>query len=86
MLTSSQKKMAWFGLVDISHPEGPACKGPRPEEGENIRQLVLPMSTPDEGILGNSHMIMQDKNNLQIAALIIKWIDERGGKRKAANE
>ena len=31
----------------------------------------------DRGIRGNSHMIMQDKNNLQIADLILKWIDER---------
>ena len=28
------------------------------------------------GIHGNSHMIMQDKNNLQIADLIIQWIDQ----------
>ena len=27
------------------------------------------------GIRGNSHMIMLDKNNLQIADLILKWID-----------
>jgi pimeloyl-ACP methyl ester carboxylesterase len=36
---------------------------------------------PDLGIRGNSHMIMQDKNNLQIADLILKWIDERVSKR-----
>jgi hypothetical protein len=29
------------------------------------------------GIRGNSHMIMQDKNNLQIADFILQWIDER---------
>jgi pimeloyl-ACP methyl ester carboxylesterase len=33
------------------------------------------------GIRGGSHMIMQDKNNLQIADLILQWIDERVGKR-----
>jgi hypothetical protein len=27
------------------------------------------------GIHGNSHMIMQDRNNLQIADLILKWIE-----------
>ena len=37
------------------------------------------------GIHGNSHMIMQDKNNLQIADFILKWIDERVGKRRAQN-
>lgn len=35
----------------------------------------------DLGIHGNSHMMMQDKNNLQIADLILKWIDESEGKR-----
>jgi predicted esterase len=29
----------------------------------------------DLGIHGNSHMIMQDRNNLQIADLILQWID-----------
>ena len=38
----------------------------------------------DRGIRGNSHMIMQDKNNLQIADLILRWIDERVSKRTAA--
>lgn len=38
--------------------------------------------TPDKGIRGNSHMIMQDRNNLQIADLILKWIDESVGRRK----
>ena len=44
-------------------------------------QMLSPAET---GIRGNSHMIMQDKNNLQIADLILKWIDERVGKRKSA--
>lgn len=30
---------------------------------------------PEQGIHGNSHMIMQDRNNLQIADLILAWID-----------
>ena len=46
-------------------------------------QMLSPAET---GIRGNSHMIMQDKNNLQIADLILKWMDERvrkpGGRRK----
>ena len=29
------------------------------------------------GIAGNSHMMMMDKNNLQIAGLIRKWIGEQ---------
>lgn len=32
------------------------------------------------GLHGNTHMLMQDKNNLQIAGLIIKWIDVKVGK------
>jgi alkylhydroperoxidase/carboxymuconolactone decarboxylase family protein YurZ/pimeloyl-ACP methyl ester carboxylesterase len=44
-------------------------------------QMLSPAET---GVRGNSHMIMQDKNNLQIADLILKWIDERVSKRTAA--
>ena len=36
------------------------------------------MLSPTEiGTRGNSHMVMQDKNHLQVADLILKWIDER---------
>jgi hypothetical protein len=40
-------------------------------------QLLDP---PERGIRGNSHMIMQDKNNLQIADLILRWIDEHASR------
>jgi hypothetical protein len=36
----------------------------------------------DRGIRGNSHMIMQDKNNLQLADLILQWVAEQVSKRK----
>jgi hypothetical protein len=39
------------------------------------------LNPPDRGIRGNSHMIMEDKNNLQIADLILQWLDERVRKR-----
>ena len=39
------------------------------------------LNPPERGIRGNSHMIMQDKNHLQIADLILQWIAERVGKR-----
>lgn len=42
-------------------------------------EMFDPMS---RGIRGNSHMIMQDRNNLQIADIILKWIEERVGKRR----
>jgi len=31
---------------------------------------------PEMGIKGNSHMLMQDKNNLELADLIMTWIDK----------
>ncbi len=34
------------------------------------------MHLPKLGIRGNSHMLMQDKNNLQLADLILNWIDD----------
>jgi pimeloyl-ACP methyl ester carboxylesterase len=34
------------------------------------------LHTVELGIHGNSHMIMQDRNNLQIADLIMKWIEQ----------
>jgi hypothetical protein len=39
------------------------------------------LAPPDRGIRGNSHMIMQDKNNLPIADLVLRWIAERVSKR-----
>jgi pimeloyl-ACP methyl ester carboxylesterase len=44
------------------------------------------LNPPDRGIRGNSHMIMQDKNNLQIADLILQWLDERVSKRSGGNK
>ena len=46
-------------------------------------QMLSPTET---AVRGNSHMIMQDKNNLQIADLILKWIDERVTKRSGAKK
>lgn len=39
------------------------------------------MYLPKMGIKGNSHMMMQDKNNLQLADLILGWIDDRVEKK-----
>lgn len=36
------------------------------------------MDLPRMGIAGNSHMIMMDRNSDQIAALVQKWLTERG--------
>ncbi len=37
---------------------------------------ALLLHLPDVGVKGNSHMMMQDKNNLQVASLILSWIDK----------
>jgi hypothetical protein len=42
------------------------------------------MYLPEMGIRGNSHMLMQDKNNLQLADLILGWIDQHVENKKAA--
>jgi hypothetical protein len=41
------------------------------------------MSLPKMGIKGNSHMLMQDKNNLQLADLILGWIEKHVEKKVA---
>src|SRR5579871_6610826 len=40
------------------------------------------MSLPALGLKGNSHMLMQDKNNLQIADMILAWIDQHAEKKR----
>jgi pimeloyl-ACP methyl ester carboxylesterase len=44
------------------------------------------MSPTEIGARGNSHMIMQDKNNLQVADLILRWIGERVTKRASEKQ
>ncbi len=39
------------------------------------------MYLPKMGIKGNSHMLMQDKNNLQLADLILAWSDQHVEKK-----
>ena len=36
------------------------------------------INLPDIGIKGNSHMLMQDKNNAEIADVIQKWLAGKG--------
>ena len=35
------------------------------------------MHLPEMGIKGNSHMLMQDRNNIELADLLLKWIHQR---------
>ena len=55
----------------------------RLKEAGGQAQMLNP---PERGIRGNSHMIMQDKNHLQIADLILQWIDERVSKQNAGKK
>jgi hypothetical protein len=45
------------------------------EKGGDVTVLHLPKA----GIFGNSHMLMQDRNNLEVADLILRWIRSRVG-------
>ena len=42
--------------------------------GGNVEVVDL----PSVGIRGNSHMLMMDRNNLEIAALIQRWLERQG--------
>ena len=45
--------------------------------GGDIEMMLL----PSLGIRGNSHMLMQDKNNLQLADLVLAWLDKHVDKK-----
>jgi hypothetical protein len=36
------------------------------------------LDLPNAGIRGNSHMLMMDRNNLQVAGLIQDWLAKQG--------
>ena len=36
------------------------------------------LDLPNAGIRGNSHMLMMDRNNLQVAGLIQQWLEKQG--------
>ncbi|EJL25222.1 hypothetical protein PMI01_04440 [Caulobacter sp. AP07] len=40
------------------------------------------VATAERGIRGNSHMLMQDKNNIQIADIILQWMDDRAARSR----
>ena len=47
------------------------------QAGGKAEMLVL----PEIGITGNSHMLMQDSNNIQIADILGSWIEQRSNKQ-----
>jgi hypothetical protein len=66
----------WGDYVDKAPRWAPRLKGCREfaaavnQAGGKTQVLVL----PEIGIKGNSHMLMQDKNSLQIADLLLDWM------------
>src|SRR5437588_5344573 len=49
--------------------------------GEAIRAAggkVDVVDLPKAGIAGNSHMLMMDRNNLEVAALVQRWLEQQG--------
>jgi hypothetical protein len=59
---------------------------PRPIRTSRPCPISPVINPPDRGIRGNSHMIMQDKNSLQIADMVLQWIDEHVRKRSAGKK
>jgi hypothetical protein len=68
----------WGDYVETSSRWSPRLKACREfaeavtKAGGRIDHVVL----PEIGIKGNSHMLMQDDNSLEIADRLIAWIDK----------
>ena len=54
--------------IDIDYADAIARRGRQRRRGQ----------LPEVGIKGNSHMLMMDKNNGQVADLIQKWLADKG--------
>jgi pimeloyl-ACP methyl ester carboxylesterase len=70
-----------FGDYVDQHPRWTTFKKIDTEYGNAIKAAggtVDWVNLPDIGIKGNSHMMMQDKNNAQIAEVIQKWLVGKG--------
>jgi pimeloyl-ACP methyl ester carboxylesterase len=87
---------SWPYSVTIATRQQGSRRGPRGKSLSNSYQALIGqinaaggqaemLNPPDRGIRGNSHMILQDKNNLQIADLILQWIDKRVSKRRSGH-
>jgi len=69
-----------FGDYVEQHPRWAAYKKIDTEYGNAIKAAggtVDWINLPEIGIKGNSHMLMQDKNNAEVAAVIQKWLVDR---------
>ncbi len=70
-----------FGDYVDQHPRWSTFKKIDTEYGNAIKAAggsVDWINLPELGIKGNSHMMMQDKNNAQIAEVIQKWLVRKG--------
>jgi pimeloyl-ACP methyl ester carboxylesterase len=79
-LKSTPTLMLFGDYVD-QHPRWAAYKKIDLQYADAVRAgggSVDVISLPDIGIKGNSHMMMQDKNNAEIAEVIQKWLVGRG--------
>lgn len=73
--------MMMFGDYVDQHPRWKEYKRIDSEYGEAIKSAggsVDLVMLPDIGIKGNSHMLMQEKNNAEIADVIQKWLVSKG--------
>lgn len=73
--------MMLFGDYVDQHPRWAAYKRIDTEYADAIRAAggsVDVVSLPDIGITGNSHMMMQEKNNAAIADVIQSWLAAKG--------
>ena len=70
----SRRRCAWFG-----QRAWPAALADCEQYVAEINQAgghATLLSLPAAGVFGNSHMMFQDKNSLQVGDLILSWIDE----------
>jgi hypothetical protein len=63
--------------MSLAQREGRSRGTKSPSSPGFLRALPAPtlVHPPEIGIHGNSHMMMQDRNNLQVADVISAWID-----------
>jgi len=70
-----------FGDYVDQHPRWAGFKKTDTEYGDAIKAAggtVDWINLPDLGIKGNGHMLMQDKNNAEVAEVIQKWMVGKG--------
>jgi hypothetical protein len=67
----------WGDYVDLSPRWAPRFKACREfiEAVNKVGGKAEMISLPDLGIKGNSHMLMQDRNSLELAGWLVGWLD-----------